>query len=106
MKIAKPGKAALAAAIVGCLLVAGVTAPAQAQRIGTRAYADMVLNMHTRPNANAPITGVIRHGAEIRVDRCSGLWCNVRAGHRSGWVLRYALSFGEGPHALFWWDFL
>lgn len=99
----KPMLATLATLAV---IMGAAIAPAFAQHVGTPAFADKQLSMHEGPSVRYQIVGVVPYGRKIVVNRCSGLWCNISVANRRGWVLRYALSFGQGPHSLIWWDFL
>ena len=106
MLTARPRLKSALAMLAASLFLAAAAPPALAQRIGTRAYTDIPLSLHQGPDTRYVIVGVVPWGTEVRVDRCSGLWCNIWVAHHSGWVLRYALSFGQGPHRQFWWDFV
>ncbi|HEX4297882.1 MAG TPA: hypothetical protein VHZ56_07650 [Devosia sp.] len=41
--------------------------------------------------------GTVGGGLRVRVDRCSGLWCQIHAKNLSGWMRLGDLSFGQFP---------
>ena len=83
--------------------VMALAAPAGAQEIGTRAFSNHPLVLHNGPHQSDEEIGQVPGGIQVRVDRCTNLWCHIRAGrHQSGWVFLYSLSFGQGPNSWFW----
>ena len=45
--------------------------------------------------------GTVGGGLRIRVDRCSGLWCQIDARNLRGWIALTNISFGQEPWRLF-----
>ena len=86
------------------ILVAAMamSAPAGAQEIGTRAFSNHPLVLHNGPYQSAAEIGQVPGEIQVRVDRCTNLWCHIRAGRQSGWVFLYSLSFGQGPNSWDW----
>ena len=54
-------------------------------------------NLYSGPSTSAPVVGTVAPGIRIRVDRCSGLWCQIRAGRHHGWFPLPDISFGQYP---------
>jgi len=84
------------------LAAMALSAPAGAQEIGTRAFTNHPLILHNEPGSNTPVLGQVPGEIQVRVDRCSNLWCHIHTGHQRGWVFLYSLSFGQGPNSWFW----
>ncbi len=57
--------------------------------------------LYSGPGTNYRVTGKVVAGVRIRVDRCSGLWCEIRAGRAHGWFPLYDISFGQHPGGWF-----
>jgi hypothetical protein len=53
------------------------------------------------PSRGYRIAGHVAAGVRIRVDRCSGLWCQIRVGREHGWFPLDDISFGEFPGGWF-----
>lgn len=93
----------IAAGIAGSIALAQpATAAAGEGEIGTRAYTNHALPLYTDRNWNGEIVGQLPGGLQVRVDRCSNLWCQVHGRFGHGWVFLYSLSFGEGPNSIWW----
>jgi len=84
----------------------GLAQPAMAAagegEIGTRAFTNHALPLYNDSNWNGDIVGQLPGGLQLRVDRCSRLWCKVHGRFGHGWVFLYSLSFGEGPNSIWW----
>lgn len=45
-----------------------------------------MLNMHVRPDANAPISAALERGVVTRLGDCTSEWCELRTGGYKGWA--------------------
>jgi SH3-like domain-containing protein len=43
-------------------------------------------NIHTKPEANAPVRYRAEHGVVGRLKKCDGSWCQIQIGARKGWI--------------------
>jgi hypothetical protein len=78
-------------------LLLGLASTASALQTGTPAWALRPLTLMEGPGNAYDITGEVEAKARVYVDRCSGMWCQIHAGHARGWVDLYALGFGQEP---------
>ena len=88
----------LAALSALALLAFGSVAQAQ---MGSPAWSIRPLVLMQGPGAAYDVVGEIPAETRIYVQRCSKLWCNVRAGHSSGWTDLASISFGQEPRGPF-----
>jgi uncharacterized protein YraI len=58
-------------------------------------------SLYTGPGTRYEEIGTVGGGLRIRVDRCSGLWCEIHAKNLHGWMGLHNISFGQGPWRLF-----
>jgi len=93
----------VAAAFVALLLAAPASAgqPRGSAAWTTDGWASFDGVLHAGPGRNYDATGTVAAGIRVRVDRCSGLWCQIRAGAERGWLPLRNLSFGQGPDGPF-----
>jgi len=92
---------------VSLMFVAGVaaTGPALAGSgadISSRAFTNHAVYLYDAWGDGHRAIGQLPGGLEVRVDRCSRLWCAVHGRFGHGWVFLYSLSFGQGPNSIFW----
>ena len=45
-----------------------------------------MLALHTRPDANAPVTAALELGVVARLGSCDAEWCELRSGGFKGWA--------------------
>lgn len=64
--------------------------------VRTVVFEDDKTELHSRPDAKAPITAQAESGAIARLDKCSVDWCEVHAQEASGWVEK-AKIWGVDP---------
>ncbi|MEO6012248.1 MAG: SH3 domain-containing protein [Devosia sp.] len=57
--------------------------------------------LYAGPGTNYDETGSVASGMRVRVDRCSGLWCQIHTSSVKGWMSLDNLSFGQAPDGLF-----
>ncbi len=57
--------------------------------------------LYVGPGTKYDEIGIVPGGLRIRVDRCSGLWCQIHAKNLSGWMTLANISFGTTPFKLF-----
>lgn len=57
--------------------------------------------IYAGPGTKYPVSGNVAAGVRIRVDRCSGLWCDIRVGRQRGWFPLGDISFGQRPGGWF-----
>ncbi len=57
--------------------------------------------LFTGPGHEYDEIGTVGGGLRIRVDRCSGLWCQIHAKNLKGWMTLTNISFGQEPWRLF-----
>lgn len=82
-------------------LLAAMLAPAVAgQPAGTAAWTNSVATVYGGPGTTYDELGEISADSAIRVDRCTGFWCQVRAGEANGWIRLAEVSFGIAPSTL------
>ena len=43
-------------------------------------------DIHTKPDANAPVRYRAEHGVVGRLAKCNGSWCQIQIGARKGWI--------------------
>jgi SH3-like domain-containing protein len=43
-------------------------------------------NIHTKPEANAPVRYLAEQGVVGRLRKCNGSWCQFQIGTRKGWI--------------------
>ena len=55
----------------------------------------------TGPGREYDEIGIVGGGLRVRVDRCTGLWCQIHAKNLKGWMELRNISFGQGPWKLF-----
>jgi hypothetical protein len=98
----------LARLVLGAVMVLFASAlPASAgQPVGSAAWVDDGwLNddgaLYRGPGPEYGEIGTVGGGLRIRVSRCSGLWCEIRAKNLHGWMLQQNISFGQYPWHLF-----
>lgn len=58
-------------------------------------------SLFTGPGPRYHEIGSVGGGLRIRVVRCSGPWCEIRAKNLHGWMALTNISFGQGPWRLF-----
>ena len=84
-------------------LLSLLTLPAFAvQPTGSAAWTDggwtnYSSSLYTGPGTKYGEIGVVPGGLRVRVDRCSGLWCEIHAKNLHGWVILGNISFGTAP---------
>lgn len=79
------------------LALAAFAAPAAATETGTPAWLISSATLVDGPGAAYQPVGELEKATAIRVDRCSGLWCLIRAEGVKGWVGAQKVSFGQEP---------
>ncbi len=84
-------------ALCAALLALGIGSAA-AVETGSAAWTDFPLPMFEGPGKQYQLVGEVPGQIPVRVDRCSGFWCQIRVGYAQGWVDRYKLSFGRAPY--------
>ncbi len=57
------------------------------------------LNIHSRPNTDAPINAVLEAGVIARLGKCDPDWCQLRSGGFRGWTPK-TLLWGVSPNEL------
>lgn len=83
--------------ILAALLLAAGTLAAQALETGTPAWTTRPVTLLEGPGSAYDAVGDVEGEARIYVERCSKLWCQIRAGSVRGWADMAALSFGQEP---------
>jgi len=63
----------------------------------TLAYTTTIVTVRAKPFANAQPLGRVDAGAPVRLYTCSGGWCSIATGQRSGYVLQEYLSSQPTP---------
>ncbi|MGR3500735.1 SH3 domain-containing protein [Pseudaestuariivita sp.] len=58
-----------------------------------------MLQLHTRPDAETPITAMLELGVVARLGKCGPDWCRLRTGGHRGWARKAAL-WGVAPGEL------
>ncbi|MBE1284353.1 MAG: aspartyl-trna synthetase [Rhodobacteraceae bacterium] len=58
-----------------------------------------MLQAHSRPDTNAPISAAFELGVVARLGKCGPDWCQISAGGYSGWVRKQHL-WGVDPQEL------
>ncbi len=82
---------------VALLALAALMAPALAAETGTPAWLISNATLLDGPGNAYQAVGDVSGKTHIRVDRCSGPWCLIRAEGLKGWVGLYKVSFGQEP---------
>jgi hypothetical protein len=89
--------ARIGALLLSLLLWCGLAAQSAAVETGTHAWTIYSSSLHEGPGSEYDVIGNVSGDIAIRVDRCSSMWCKVRAEGQQGWVKQAALTFGEFP---------
>lgn len=79
------------------LALAAFAAPAMAAQTGTPAWLIRDSVLLEGPGMNYDTVGELPGKLRIRVDRCSGNWCQIRGEGQRGWVLLNKVNFGQHP---------
>jgi len=80
-----------------------MTLPALAvQPVGSAAWTDggwtnYSSSLYTGPGTKYAEIGVVPGGLRVRVDRCTGVWCEIHAKNLHGWMSLGNISFGTAP---------
>ena len=88
----------LLAALLVVLCGAGA---ASALETGTPAWTTKAVTLQNGPGPAYDFVGDVEGEQRIYVERCSGLWCQIRAGHARGWTSKQYISFGQEPRGPF-----
>jgi uncharacterized protein YraI len=94
----------IAAAILVLLIAASPAAAVQPTGSAgwtNGGWTNVEASLYTGPGTRYEEIGTVGGGLRIRVDRCSGLWCQIHAKNLKGWMELGNISFGQGPHRLF-----
>ena len=67
--------------------------------IATAAWTVWDATIYDGPGKTYDELGTVPGAIKIRVDRCSGYWCQFRGGGKNGWIALADISFGTGPDA-------
>lgn len=67
----------------------------------TEGWTSLESTVYDGPGAKYGKLETIPAGIRIRVDRCTGIWCQIHTTRARGWVALANINFGEGPWALF-----
>ncbi len=88
------------AILAAATLVLALVVPAAAvQPAGTAAWTIWDATIYDGPGKTYDELGTVPGAIKIRVDRCSGYWCQFRGGGKNGWIALVDISFGTGPDA-------
>src|SRR3712207_4528993 len=89
--------ARIGALALSLVLWVAIAAPAAAVETGTRAWTIYGSTLYEGPGTEYDVVGSVSGDIRIRVDRCSTMWCKIRAEGQQGWVKQAALTFSEFP---------
>jgi hypothetical protein len=64
-------------------------------------WTNLESSLFTGPGHQYHEIGTVGGGLKIRVVRCTGPWCEIRAKNLHGWMSLVNISFGQGPWRLF-----
>ncbi|MGB3026495.1 peptidase inhibitor family I36 protein [Paradevosia shaoguanensis] len=90
----------LVSAFVGVLLIALTPQAALADKphlYGSNAWTNNAGILLGGPGTNYPQVGAVDGKVRVLVDRCTGRWCQIRAGRQAGWFPLHQLDFGQTP---------
>lgn len=79
------------------IALVGLVAPAMALDTGSPAWLITGTTLFAGPGVAYGAAGELGDETRIRVDRCSGLWCQIHANGVKGWVSLGDISFGQEP---------
>ena len=67
----------------------------------TEGWTSIDATVYAGPGSRYGSLETVPAGSRIRVDRCTGIWCQIHTSRARGWVSLASINFGEGPWALF-----
>ncbi len=88
----------IAAALLSLLSLPALAVPPTGSAAWTDGgWTNFSSSLYTGPGTRYAEIGVVPGAIRVRVDRCTGLWCEIHAKNLHGWMALTNISFGTAP---------